>query len=278
MAEDSTIAALELRIKQLELQLEKAAEKEAIVTVGDMNGMYNNHLSTIKFILLVISAVFAVLAWIGYEKLENMVQEQASVEIEEAITDIKIDAIVPLQVKYEEIIKRQEQQDKEIELEHYISLAEYHYRRKHYEEALDFSNKVIELDSDNIIGYANRGLVNVRLKQFKGAMKNFNKVIELDPNQVAAYSDRGAVKIRLKQYPEALKDFDKAIRLNPNFANSYYNQACVFALTNEPIEKVLESLKKAIELDKGLKEEAQEDDHFESIKENEDFRKLVGLD
>ena len=85
---------------------------------------------------------------------------------------------------------------------------------------------------------------------------DYDKAIELDTNHVAAYNNRGSAKNALKQYEQAIKitikplsltltcsclqqprschyeqaitDYDKAIELDRNYAAAYYNRAITY--------------------------------------------------
>jgi tetratricopeptide (TPR) repeat protein len=59
--------------------------------------------------------------------------------------------------------------------------------------------------------------------------------------------------------------------MNPTY---WYNLACVYSLKNNK-EKALEYLKKAIELNPKLKEEAKKDQNFKNLWDDEDFKKLT---
>lgn len=274
MAENSTTEALKLRIKQLERRLGEAEEKKAAVTVSDMNQMFGSHLSTLKFILLTVSffvsAGFAALTWVGYNNVKDMVGGKVT----QAVEEIKKDTIIPLEKKYREIVERQDQQDKKIDIELYINSAERDYENKRYGRALTSLNKAIELGANGLNSYGTRGLVYYELNRYADAVADFDRVIEIDPNEPVIYSAKVAALVKLKRYPEALKVLDK---IDPSYID-HYDKACVFAATNKPIEKTLQNLKKSIERDKNLKKEAQKEDCFKSIRNNPKFRKIVGLE
>ena len=55
------------------------------------------------------------------------------------------------------------------------------------------------------------------LNAYKQAINDFNKAIELDSNFLDAYYDRGISKQNLKDHKEAITDFNKAIELGYNY-------------------------------------------------------------
>jgi Tfp pilus assembly protein PilF len=67
---------------------------------------------------------------------------------------------------------------------------------------------------------------------------------------------------------------DEAIKINPNYALAWFNRAGIYALKREK-EKSLSDLKRAIELNSSLKENARKDKSFENFWNDEDFKKIV---
>jgi tetratricopeptide (TPR) repeat protein len=82
-----------------------------------------------------------------------------------------------------------------------------------------------------------------------------------------AYSD-------LSKYQEAIESFDKAIEIDPKHAEAWYNRACG-EIRKGKIESGLEDLKKAIEIDTVWIDSAEKDEDFESIRNDERFKRVV---
>ena len=93
------------------------------------------------------------------------------------------------------------------------------------QEAIDASNKAIELDPSIPEAYETRGVAKVMMGDQDGALLDFNRAIELDENFASAYSNRGAVKSDLGNYDGALIDLNKAIEIDPNNVRAYQNRA-----------------------------------------------------
>lgn len=329
---EAQIKAQQLRIEELEKQLEKPSFKEVKVSVADMNQMYSNHLNTIDTTLAIIS--FAILiggglfGWIGFTAIRNMIENKLDDEIKGVTAQLMKNQIEPLQAEYKKIIEHQEKQDAELksqkeevslklEVEHNFSLAGRHYQEKKYKEAIAALNKVIQLNPNYVLAYVNRGLMNIKLEKYESAIEDYTKAIQLgvDDSNVSInniHINRGVAYARLNQYELAIKDYDKAIELEPDDshalmnrgvayaklgkfdlsvkgydraieldsdnAGAYFNKACVYTLLKKSVDEILSLLKKAISLDEKFKEKAQTDEDFESIRDNEEFRKLVGLE
>ena len=71
-----------------------------------------------------------------------------------------------------------------------------------------------------------------------------------------------------------LASYDKAVELKPDYADAWYNKACSYSLKGDK-GKSLENLRKAIELDPKYKKMSNLDDEFESLWDDEDFKKIV---
>ncbi len=107
----------------------------------------------------------------------------------------------------------------------YIYLINSFYFEYKYEEAVLFSNKIIELYHENALIYRNRGILFVRLGEYEKALADYNRAIEIAPNDSGVYNSRGNLYRKLEQYEKAIEDYNKAIELNPNEPNILSNLA-----------------------------------------------------
>lgn len=83
-----------------------------------------------------------------------------------------------------------------------------------------------------------------------------------------------------KKYQEAIDSLNRIIDLKPSneaLAVTYYNLACAYALRKKEGDRgrMLEYLKRAVELDGKYKKMAKEDDDFKDYLDDHDFKKLV---
>jgi tetratricopeptide (TPR) repeat protein len=144
-----------------------------------------------------------------------------------------------------------------------------------YEEAIKSYDKAIELDPNDATVFYNKGAILYNLARYEEAIKSYDKAIELDPNDANALSDKGLCLDELARYEEAIECHDEAIKLNPSDSRFWYNRACSQVLKGD-IKKGLADLKKAIEIDKECIGLAKQDEDFESIRNDERFKALVG--
>jgi tetratricopeptide (TPR) repeat protein len=117
-----------------------------------------------------------------------------------------------------------------------------------YEEALESSQKVIDIDPKSADAWINHSIVLNNLERYEEALESSRKAIELDPKFVNAWTNQSISLCKLERYEEALESSQRAIELDPKSASAWIHQS--FALANlKRQEEALESSRKAIELD-----------------------------
>ncbi len=93
-----------------------------------------------------------------------------------------------------------------------------------FEEAIDFYNKALEINPQDIVALANKGTALDQLGRHEEAMKCFDKVLEISPNDEEALNNKGGLLIKMGKYGEALNFFDKVLALNPHNFVTHYNK------------------------------------------------------
>ncbi len=110
-----------------------------------------------------------------------------------------------------------------------INRGDYKQGYHFYKKALEDYNKAIELKTNYVGIYSNRGITLAKLGKYKQALDDFNTLINLDSNFTDAYANRGNVYSLLKEWNKAIEDYSRAIRKNPSFLNAYYNRGIAYA-------------------------------------------------
>jgi len=144
-----------------------------------------------------------------------------------------------------------------------------------HDEALEAIEKAIELKPDQAEAWHGKSVILSSLGRHDKALKTIEKAIELKVNYGEGWHDKGYVLTDLSRYDEALKAYKKAIEIKQDYASAWYNIACIYSIKGEK-EKALFNLKKAIEIDISCKEDAKKDEEFKKLRDDEDFKKLVG--
>jgi len=96
---------------------------------------------------------------------------------------------------------------------------------KDLKEKLEFYTKAIEIKSDYLDAYINRGLVRNELKDYEGSLEDYTTAIKFDSRCALAYNNRGYTKYKMQLFEDALKDYNKAILLNPKLKIALDNKA-----------------------------------------------------
>ena len=121
---------------------------------------------------------------------------------------------------------------------------------KKYKEALECSDKALELDANNSDTLNNKAWSLNGLKRYEEALECSNKALELDlaPNNSFALNNKAVALNGLKRYEEALECSDKALDLNPYNDWTWFIKGLIFNGLKR-YEEALQCNNKALELD-----------------------------
>ena len=116
------------------------------------------------------------------------------------------------------------------------------------ELAMEFYNKSLELNSENILSLSNRGYTYNLFEQYNEAIIDFDKAIENDPGFAYTWTNRGYSKIKLNLLDEGLMDINKSMALDDSNAYAYRNLGLYYLEKNDYAES-LKNLQKALDID-----------------------------
>src|SRR5919112_1579039 len=193
----------------------------------------------------------------------------------------KAQALSTLQ-RYEEAIPYY---DKAIEInpqnaDAYYNKAQALSALQRYEEAIPYYDKAIEIESENVDALYKKAwiLVNYFPNRVHEASEIIKKAIGLDPTNNDIMHTYGNALDKLKTYEEAILVYEHIIKQKPTFPTVWYDCArSKIKLDIKNMQSCISDLQKAIELDPIYKEKAKYEIDFEEIKNNPDFRKILGL-
>jgi tetratricopeptide (TPR) repeat protein len=147
-----------------------------------------------------------------------------------------------------------------------------------HEEAIKCADKAYTMGYI-AYGYEERlddkGLALQELDKYEEAIECFDKALEIEPDDAEACYNKGLALQELDKYEEAIECFDKALEINPDDGRYWYSRACTEVLKGNT-ETGLSDLGKAIEINKKYIELAKQDKDFDSIRNNERFKDLIG--
>jgi len=110
-----------------------------------------------------------------------------------------------------------------------------------------------------------------RLKEAEGFYK---QALVLEPDNIFVLNNLGVIYIQQQNYLKARNSLESAIRLKPKYVDSYYNLACLYALKGK-VMKSLENLKKAISLNKLVREWARKDRDLQNMRSVPEFEEII---
>lgn len=116
------------------------------------------------------------------------------------------------------------------------------------EKALEFYDKSLELNPNNLYTLNNKGFALTVLNKYLESIPLFDKAIEIDKLSAYPYNNRGLAMIKTGKLKEGLFDIEKSIELEENNSYSYRNLG-IYHFDIGEIDKARELFLKAKELD-----------------------------
>jgi superkiller protein 3 len=116
------------------------------------------------------------------------------------------------------------------------------------ELAIEYFQKTVEIDPNNVEAYFNMGNANADVKNYHEAIRCFQKVIDMYPGHSKAYNNMGIAYYKSHARDKAFRYFQKAVELDPNNAAAFNNMGLVHGdLGNH--DEAIRCFQKAIALD-----------------------------
>jgi|GEM_PF-160022 len=176
----------------------------------------------------------------------------------------------------DEIIKKVEQQDREIQklkeelrkktaankkdqIQQYkeavqgLSATEWMIKgytainEERFKDAIDAYNKALEITPENDICYHLRGVAFSRSQNLLKSMEDLNRAIDINPVFALAYKDRAIVRFQLGQTELAFQDINKSLEIDPQVELFYTTRGVFYAMTGNQ-QKAIEEHTYAIQL------------------------------
>lgn len=148
------------------------------------------------------------------------------------------------------------------------------YNAKNYAPAKQLADEAVQLDPDCYVGYNLKGISMCYLGDVPGGRVLIDKSITMCPTYAYAYFNK-AMSFKFDgEYDNSIVCFLKSLSLDPSSAWAYYGISTVYADKNE-VQNSLAYLKKAISMNPDVKTTARVQHHYDRMRSNPAFQKLV---
>ena len=94
-----------------------------------------------------------------------------------------------------------------------MALIRINYNEKSFEGVIEYSNKLINIEEDSIIGHRFLYRAHINLDNLESAVQHLNAIINSDENDVEALVELGRTKYKMKEFPQAKKVLEKVLTL-----------------------------------------------------------------
>lgn len=138
-----------------------------------------------------------------------------------------------------------------------------------FQNALDFINAAIDVDSQNDMYWNDKGNFLTKLESYSEAQKSFDKAIELNPNDSVIWSNKAFAYLEEGNIEKAEHCYLKAIEINPDDVDSIVGMADVY-VAKEDLDTAGNYFKKAREIDENNIKYLTDYGHFMLIQMNFD--------
>jgi tetratricopeptide (TPR) repeat protein len=98
-----------------------------------------------------------------------------------------------------------------------------------YERALEEYSRALEMQPEDRVLVANRGVALLRLGRHDEALQGLNRSLQLRPDDPDTLMNKGIVLRNLGHYDEALQAYDRALKLRPDHPDTLNNKGVALA-------------------------------------------------
>jgi tetratricopeptide (TPR) repeat protein len=108
-----------------------------------------------------------------------------------------------------------------------------------YGEALNFFEKVIQLNPKHAGAFNNKGIALHNLGKYDDAIRAYDKAIEINPKHSEAWENKGIILLKLRRHGDALFAFDMVNKLKPEFTDAWHNKGIALEKLGQIEEAIL---------------------------------------
>ncbi|SFC82547.1 tetratricopeptide repeat protein [Clostridium uliginosum] len=228
-----------------------------------------------KKIILIALVILAILVLI-FEGIKNY---KKTLDLNDGSQEKKIESLDSQQelisIKKENNDKNdKEQLAKEDERETLLYNEAYKFFFSHeYDSAIDKANEIIVDFPNSAKGYNIRGISKAYNGSFDYAMRDIDKALDIEPNYGYAIFNKALTYELYNKFDEALLWYNKDLEVE-NYVWTYYGIASIYGRRGDA-ENTIIYLKKAIDIDEAVKNEAKAEADFDPVRDLKEFKELI---
>jgi tetratricopeptide (TPR) repeat protein len=170
-----------------------------------------------------------------------------------------------------EIIKDEITLDSALDDKYDLAYEKFH--SGYYSESITICNEIIEKQKNHYKAFNIKGIAIAFSDDFENGMKNIDKSIELNDSYWYSRFNKALAYSYNKDFENGIIWYDKSLELN-DYCWSYYGKAAIYGQLND-VDKAVENLKSAIDLNESVKNNAKYEKDFNLIKDEESFKDLL---
>lgn len=155
-----------------------------------------------------------------------------------------------------------------------VSQSFSYYSKQEYAQAEKLAEEALQADPNCYQAVNMKGISLCYLGYLDKGRPLVEQSIQMNPNYAYGYFNLAMTYKFDKQYQKSIDNFHKSLALNPNDAWGYYGISTVYADMGQ-VQNSLDYLKKAIDLNPAVKDSARVQHHYDNMRNNPDFQKLV---
>jgi len=129
----------------------------------------------------------------------------------------------------------------------YFNQATAAFNKNDFSTAIDYFNKVLNLNPNNTEVLFMKGMAHNYLKQYELAIADFDKSLALSPSQPEVYYNRANTYVNLQKIDNALADYANAIHFNPTIPEVYFNRGNIYYNRGQ-FKEALQDYSKSVEI------------------------------
>lgn len=165
------------------------------------------------------------------------------------VQELKADAVLKVNssVEVHETPLTETKSNTETDESVYFEQATTAFNKNDFSTAIDYFNKVLQLNPYNTEVLFMKGMAHNYLKEYELAVADFDKSLTLSPSQPEVYYNRANTYVNLQKIDNALADYDSAIRFNPTIPEVYFNRGNIYYNRGQ-FKEALQDYSKAVEI------------------------------